>query len=68
MYDLSFSFLWLSFVVTGIIGGGIATISKKQLGVDIRGRGLEALVVIVTFWLASIYLLGAGMGILWRFR
>lgn len=62
MYDLGLSFLWLSFVVTGVIGGGIATIMKKQMGVDIRGRGLEALVVISTFWLASIC-----WGLVWAF-
>lgn len=62
MYDLGLSFLWISFVVTGIIGGGIATLLKKQMGIDIRGRGLEALVVIMTFWLAHIC-----WGLVWAF-
>lgn len=54
MYDLGLSFLWLSFVISGIIGGGIATILKKRLGIDIRGRGLEAAVVLMTLWLTSV--------------
>ena len=62
IYDLGLSFLWLSFVVTGVNGGGIATIMKKKIGVDIRGRGLEALVVVSTFWLASIC-----WGLIWAF-
>lgn len=62
VYDLALSFLWLSFVVAGIIGGGIATILKKQMGFDIRGRGLEASVVLTTFWLASIC-----WGLVWAF-
>jgi len=62
MYDLGLSFLWLSFVVMGVNCGGIATIMKKQMGVDIRGRGLEALVVISTCWLASLC-----WGLVWAF-
>jgi hypothetical protein len=62
MYDLGLSFLWLSFVVSGVIGGGIATILKKQFGIDIRGRGLEGMVVIMTLWLASVC-----WGLVWAF-
>jgi len=62
MYDLSLTFLWLSFVVMGIIGGGVATILKKRMGIDIRGRGLEALVVVMTFWLANIC-----WGLIWAY-
>lgn len=51
IYDLGFSFLWLSFFVSGIIGGGIATATKRELGRDIRGRPLEAAVIALTLWL-----------------
>lgn len=54
IYDLGLSFTWLSFVVSGIIGGGIATLTKRRFGIDIRGRVLEAVVVISTLWLAWI--------------
>lgn len=62
IYDLGLSFLWLSFVVTGIIGGGMATVMKKKFGIDIRGRALEATVVIMTCWLASVC-----WGLVWGF-
>lgn len=62
MYDLGLSFLWLSFVVSGVIGGGIATILKKQMAIDIRGRGLEALVVLMTCWLTVVC-----WGLVWAF-
>ena len=62
IYDLGLSFLWLSFVVTGVIGGGVATVMKKQFGFDVRGRGLEVLVVFMTCWLASVC-----WGLVWAF-
>jgi len=55
IYDLEFSFLWLSFVLTGVIGGGFASLMKRRFGYDIRGRTLELIVVIMTFWLASVF-------------
>lgn len=51
VYDIGFSFLWASFVVSGIIGGGIATAVKRKFGWDLRGRALEAAVIALTFWL-----------------
>lgn len=62
LYDVGLSFLWLSFVITGVIGGGVATIMKKRVGVDIRGRVLELAVVLATLWLGSI-----GWGLIWAF-
>jgi hypothetical protein len=62
MYDLGLSFLWLSFIVSGVIGGGVATILKKQMAIDIRGRGLEALVVLMTCWLTVLC-----WGLVWAF-
>ncbi len=62
VYDLGFGFLWLSFLISGIIGGGVATLMKRRFGHDIRGRGLEFLVVLTTLWLANIY-----WGVLWAY-
>lgn len=54
MYDLGLCFIPLSFVVLGIIGGGFAASMKKTTGMDLRGRLLEFLVVLLTFWLTWI--------------
>jgi hypothetical protein len=54
IYDWGLGLLWLSFVAMGIIGGGFASVTKKVFGWDIRGRGLEFIVVILTFFLASV--------------
>lgn len=51
IYDIGFSFLWASFVVSGVIGGGIATAMKRKFGWDLRGRALEATVIALTVWL-----------------
>lgn len=53
LYDLGLSFLWLSFGCMGILGGGVATALKKGLGLDIRGRTLEGVVVGLTIAFAA---------------
>lgn len=53
LYDLGLSFLWLSFGCMGILGGGIATGLKRGLGLDIRGRTLEGVVVGLTVAFAA---------------
>jgi len=53
LYDLGLSFLWLSFGCMGILGGGIATALKRGLGLDIRGRTLEGVVVGLTVAFAA---------------
>jgi hypothetical protein len=62
VYDIGFSFLWLSFVVSGVIGGGIATAMKRQFGRDLRGRALEATVIALTVWIFV-----KCWGLLWAF-
>lgn len=54
MYDLGLCLIPVSFIVTGILGGGVATLLKKAAGVDLRGRFLEAAVVLVTLWLTVV--------------
>ena len=48
------SFLPINFLITGIIGGGVATGLKRVFALDIRGRMLEGLVVLITLWLTAI--------------
>ncbi len=62
IYDLGLGLLWLSFVLMGVIGGGIATIMKREMGIDIRGRTLEVLVVIMTIWMGLVC-----WGLVWEF-
>jgi len=62
LYDLGLSFLWLSFGCMGILGGGVATALKKGLGLDIRGRTLEGIVVGLTLAFA-----GMLWGLIWGF-
>ena len=50
IYDSGVTMLWTSFLVMGTLGGGIATLLKKKFGLDIRGRMLEAIVVLLTLW------------------
>lgn len=54
VYDLMLSFLPVNFMVMGILGGGIATVSKRFAAVDIRGRVLEMIVVLLTLWLTAV--------------
>lgn len=62
VYDLGLGLLWLSFVLMGVIGGGIATIMKREMGIDIRGRTLEVFVVIMTIWMGLVC-----WGLVWEF-
>lgn len=62
IYDSGVTMLWTSFLVMGTLGGGIATLLKKKFGLDIRGRMLEAIVVLLTLWLANV-----GWGLVWAF-
>mmetsp|Transcript_26133 Transcript_26133/g.55042 ORF Transcript_26133/g.55042 Transcript_26133/m.55042 type:complete len:1001 (+) Transcript_26133:31-3033(+) len=54
VYDFMLTFLPMNFLATGIIAGGIATDIKRLLAVDIRGRTLEVLVVLLTLLLTFI--------------
>lgn len=62
LYDLGLSFLWLSFGCMGILGGGVATALKRGMGLDIRGRTLEGVVVGLTVAFA-----GMLWGLIWGF-
>lgn len=64
VYDLGFSFIPLSFYVMAILGGGIATVLKKSIGLDLRGRAFEVVVVLLTMFLVvvSLGLLAAFFG------
>lgn len=62
IYDLGLSFLPASFLVVGILGGGVATAFKKGLGIDMRGRTLELIVLILTIWLVLV-----SWGLVWAF-
>ena len=44
------------------LGGAIARLLKKRFGLDIRGRILEAIVVLFTLWLDNV-----GWGLVWAF-
>jgi hypothetical protein len=54
MYDLGLCTIPASFVIMGILGGGIATLLKRTMGVDLRGRLLELAVVLCTLWLSVV--------------
>ncbi|KAL7465456.1 hypothetical protein ACHAXS_005787 [Conticribra weissflogii] len=54
VYDFMLTFLPMNFLAMGIIAGGIAMDMKRLFAVDIRGRTLEGLVVLLTLWLTSI--------------
>ena len=54
MYDIGVCLIPASFVIMGVLGGGVATLSKKIAGVDVRGRGMEFAVVAYTLWLSVI--------------
>mmetsp|Transcript_15661 Transcript_15661/g.17603 ORF Transcript_15661/g.17603 Transcript_15661/m.17603 type:complete len:786 (+) Transcript_15661:134-2491(+) len=64
MYDLGIGFIPLSFYVMAILGGGIATALKKSIGVDLRGRTFEVIVIFLTVSLVVVSwgLLGAFFG------
>ncbi|KAL7565639.1 hypothetical protein ACA910_018998 [Epithemia clementina (nom. ined.)] len=54
MYDLGLLLMPFSFIVIGILAGGIATSLKKTFGLDLRGRMLELTVVLGTLWLTVV--------------
>ena len=54
MYDIIVCIIPLSFIIMGILGGGIATVIKKSVGYDVRGRMMEFLVVLATIWFSMI--------------
>ena len=62
VYDLGASCLILSFHAMGVLGGGLATALKKRIGVDVRGRCLEMVVVVLTLWLTA-----ASWGCVWGY-
>lgn len=62
VYDLGASCLILSFHAMGVLGGGLATALKKGMGVDVRGRTLELVVVGMTLWLTA-----ASWGCVWGY-
>mmetsp|Transcript_13638 Transcript_13638/g.19082 ORF Transcript_13638/g.19082 Transcript_13638/m.19082 type:complete len:770 (+) Transcript_13638:165-2474(+) len=62
IYDLGLTLLPASFLVMGILGGGVATAFKKGLGIDMRGRTLELIVLILTTWLVLV-----SWGLVWAF-
>lgn len=54
MYDLGLASIPASFYLMAVIGGGFATAMKKGLGMDLRGRPFEVLVVLSTVFLVTI--------------
>ena len=54
MYDLGLCTVPVSFMVMAVLGGGLATLLKKSLGVDLRGRMFELAIVLFTLWLVII--------------
>lgn len=54
MYDLGLCTIPVSFVVMAILGGGLATLLKKSMGADLRGRMFEFAIVLFTLWLVII--------------
>lgn len=55
MYDLGLCFFPIvSFYVLAVLGGGIASCFKSFMGVDLRGRIMEAIIVTATIWLSVV--------------
>jgi hypothetical protein len=54
MYDLGLGIIPLSFVILAMLGGGIASCSKSFLGMDMRGRFMEAAVVLATAFVSFV--------------
>jgi len=54
MYDLGLLIAPGSFLVIGVLAGGIATAFKKTAHIDLRGRTLEFTVLVGTLWLSAI--------------
>ena len=64
VYDAGLGFIPIAFYVMAILGGGIASALKKSIGVDLRGRSFEIVVVLATIGLVRLLwgLLGAFLG------
>jgi hypothetical protein len=54
VYDAMVTLVPVNFVALGIIGGGIASTVKRTFGIDIRGRILEIIVVVLTLLLTVV--------------
>jgi RING-variant domain len=54
MYDLGLCLIPASFIVLGVLGGGLAVVLKKVVGVDVRGRAMEAAVVLLTLFITVV--------------
>jgi hypothetical protein len=54
IYDAMVTLVPVNFITLGIIGGGIASTLKRFSGIDIRGRILEIIVVLLTLLLTGI--------------
>jgi hypothetical protein len=54
MYDLGFGFVPACFYAIAILGGGFAAALKKSIGVDLRGRTFEVIVIVMTLWLVIV--------------
>jgi hypothetical protein len=54
MYDLGLLLLPVDCIVIGILAGGMATVLKKSVGVDLRGRLLELVVLLGSIWLTAV--------------
>ena len=54
IYDAMVTLVPVNFITLGIIGGGIASTLKRISGIDIRGRILEIIVVVLTLLLTGI--------------
>jgi len=54
MYDLGLCLIPATFVIMGVLGGGLALLTKKIAAVDLRGRMLEFAVVVCTVYLSLV--------------
>lgn len=54
IYDAMITLLPINFIALGIVGGGIASTLKRSSGIDIRGRILEVIVVVLTCLLTGV--------------
>lgn len=53
-YDMGMLVVPSSFIMVAILAGGVATVLKKSVGIDTRGRRLEGLVVILTIFITMV--------------